>query len=78
MSICRLGGARGCIGMAFSVFEMKLVLATSLSRYQLAFTQSRPVRPVRRGITLIPSAEVPLVVKHERQAKRLPSVKVRS
>lgn len=72
------GGARGCIGMAFSMFEMKLVLATSLSRYQLALAQLRPVLPVRRGITIVPSAGVPLVVRHERQTKPLPSVKVRN
>ena len=72
------GGARGCIGMAFSMFELKLVLATSLSRYQLALVQPRPVRPVRRGITIVPSGGVPVVVRRERKAKPLQSVKVRN
>ena len=47
------GGSRSCIGMALSLFEMKLVLATVLSRYQL--TLARPSQPVRRGITIVPS-----------------------
>jgi cytochrome P450 len=68
------GGARGCIGMAFSMFEMKLVLATILSRYQLALAQPRPVQPVRRGITIVPSRGVPVVVAHERKAKKLQRV----
>jgi cytochrome P450 len=56
------GGYRGCIGMAFSLYEMKLVLATILSSFQLALAQERPVRPVRRGITILPSGGVPVVV----------------
>lgn len=71
------GGARGCIGMAFSMLEMKLVLATILSRYQLALADPRPVQPVRRGITLVPSGGVPVVVKHERTAKPFEPIKVR-
>lgn len=68
------GGVRGCIGMAFSMLEMKLVLATILSRYQLALIQPRPVQPVRRGITIVPSGGVPVVVAHERKAKKLQRV----
>ena len=49
------GGSRGCIGMAFSMYEMKLVLATILSRFGLALADQRPVHPVRRGITIVPS-----------------------
>jgi cytochrome P450 family 110 len=56
------GGARGCIGMAFSMFEMKLVLATILSRYQLTLVDPRPVQPVRRGITIVPSGGVPVAI----------------
>jgi cytochrome P450 len=46
------GGNRRCIGMALAMMEMKLVLATILSRYQLSLTKNRPVKPVRRGLTI--------------------------
>lgn len=59
------GGSRGCIGTAFSMFEMKLVLATILSRFQLELTAKNPVRPVRRGITIVPSGGVPIVVRSD-------------
>jgi len=49
------GGNRGCIGAAFSLYEMKLVLATVLSQYELELANTRPVYPVRRGITIVPS-----------------------
>ncbi len=71
------GGARGCIGMAFSMFEMKLVLATILSRYQLALVDPRPVRPVRRGITLVPSGGVPVVVRSDRAVQPFQPPQVR-
>jgi cytochrome P450 family 110 len=56
------GGYRGCIGSAFSLYEMKLVLATILSRFQLTLADSRSVKPVRRGITIVPSGGVPMIV----------------
>ncbi|WP_017316524.1 cytochrome P450 [Mastigocladopsis repens] len=46
------GGTHRCLGMAFAQYEMKLVLATILSRLQVSFVNKRPVRPVRRGLTL--------------------------
>ncbi len=63
------GGSRGCIGIAFSMFEMKLVLATIVSGFQLALVQEHPVRPVRRGITIVPSGGVPVSVISRRSAK---------
>lgn len=60
------GGSRGCIGAAFSMYEMKLVLATVLSRFELALANQRSVHPVRRGITIVPSADgVKMVVKRQ-------------
>ncbi len=60
------GGARRCIGEALAMFEMKLILATILSNYQLALADSRPVRPQRRGVTLAPAGGVKMVMKGRR------------
>ena len=57
------GGNRRCIGMAFAMFEMKLVVAKVLSRYSLELAENSPVLPVRRGLTMAPAGGVPLVVK---------------
>ena len=46
------GGNRRCIGMAFAQYEMKLVLATILSRFQVSLVNKRPAHPVRRGLTV--------------------------
>ena len=48
------GDNRRCIGMAFAQFEMKLILVTVLSRWQLTLTDSKPMLPVRRGLLLAP------------------------
>lgn len=56
------GGNRLCVGYAFAQYEMKLVLATVLSQLQLKLADSRPVRPVRRGLTMSPSGGVRMVV----------------
>lgn len=50
------GGSRSCIGAAFSLYEMKLVLATVLSCYELVSTTQGTVKPERRGITFVPSS----------------------
>ncbi|WP_341525645.1 cytochrome P450 [Nostoc sp. UHCC 0302] len=63
------GGYRGCIGAAFSMYEMKLVLATILSQFQLALTDNRPVHPVRRGITIVPRGGVQMVVTEKAKVK---------
>jgi cytochrome P450 len=62
------GGSRTCIGMALAMFEMKLVLATVLSNYELAIgtPSNRAVRPARRGITFVPPDDFRLVVKEHR------------
>ena len=60
------GGNRRCLGYAFAQFEMKLVLATVLSRWVLALADSKPVKPVRRGLLMAPSEGVRMVVKGKR------------
>jgi cytochrome P450 family 110 len=57
------GGNRRCIGAAFAMFEMKLVLAKVLSRYSLELAENRTILPVRRGLTMAPAGGVRLVVK---------------
>lgn len=59
------GGDRRCIGLALAQLEMKLVLATILSRYELGLVD-RPVRPVRRGVTLAPASGRWLVATRQR------------
>ena len=60
------GGARRCTGEALAQFEMKLVLATILSNYQLALAEQKPVQPQRRGVTLGPAGGVKMVLTGER------------
>lgn len=48
------GGVRRCLGMAFALFEMKVVMATILSRQRLSLAQRAPVATVRRAITFSP------------------------
>lgn len=38
------------------MYEMKLVLATIISRFELKLADQCSVYPVRRGITIVPSA----------------------
>ncbi|MEH2391594.1 MAG: cytochrome P450 [Nostoc sp.] len=64
------GGYRGCIGGAFSMYELKLVTAIILSHFQLTLTDKRPVHPVRRGITIVPSGGVKMVVTKKAKVKK--------
>jgi len=49
------GGVRRCLGMAFALFEMRVVLATVLNRVTFAPQPDRRVRIQRRGLFLAPS-----------------------
>ncbi|MDY7021385.1 MAG: cytochrome P450, partial [Cyanobacteriota bacterium] len=55
------GGHRRCIGSAMATLEMKLVLATILSDWQLKLPHHKAYKPVRRGLTMSPPAELSLV-----------------
>jgi cytochrome P450 len=49
------GGDRRCIGSAFALFEMKLVLFDLWSNLEMAVVNAQPIRPIRRGLTVAPS-----------------------
>lgn len=59
------GGARRCIGEALAQFQMKLVLATMLSRYRLALADQFPEYPQRRGVSFAPARGVQMVLKEK-------------
>jgi cytochrome P450 len=63
------GGNRRCLGFALAQFEMKLVLATVLSNYELGLCDRQPVKPARRGVTIAPAGGVKMVVKGRRQSR---------
>ena len=60
------GGNRRCLGAAFAMFELKLVLATLLSQYSFTLLENRPLKPVRRGITFTAPGGVPLMLNDKR------------
>jgi unspecific monooxygenase len=61
------GGSRRCLGYALAQLEMKLVLATILSKCQLALAADKPVKLQRRGFTLAPAGGVRMVMTGKRQ-----------
>ncbi len=60
------GGDRRCIGSAFALFEMKLVLFQLLSKWDLTLVNIKPIRPIRRGLTVAPSDQLKLKVTGDR------------
>ena len=56
------GGMRRCLGMAFALYEMKVVLATLFSRADLALAPGYGVKVVRRNVTWVPSEGMPVVL----------------
>ena len=57
------GGSRRCLGYALALLEMKLVIATVISKYRLVSLDDKPVKIQRRGFTLAPSGGVKMVMK---------------
>ena len=56
------GGSRMCLGMAFALYEMKVVLSTLLATVRLARPTGSRSTPVRRGIALAPSDGARMIV----------------
>ncbi|WP_437731528.1 cytochrome P450 [Sorangium sp. So ce1335] len=63
------GGARRCLGAAFAMVEMKVVLGTILGRYRLRLERNAPLRHVRRGLTMGPRGGVAMILEGERERR---------
>jgi cytochrome P450 family 110 len=57
------GGLRTCVGMAFAMFEAKVVIATMLTRAALRAAPAPPLGLKQRGIVYGPSHEAPFVLE---------------
>ena len=55
------GGARRCVGAAFAVYELKIVLGSILAQHRFELADDIPAIPVPRTFTLGPKGGVPLV-----------------
>ena len=56
------GGNRRCLGAAFAMYEIKLVLAELLRRHRFRLSVSAPERTVLRSVTLGPADGVPMMI----------------
>jgi len=43
--------------------EMKIVIATIMKQFSLSLAEEKPVKPVRRGVTVAPAGGVKLVLE---------------
>ena len=60
------GGARRCIGAAFALYEMKVVLGTLLARHRFALVRAARERPVMRNLAMGPKGKVRVTVTPRR------------
>lgn len=57
------GGVRRCLGMAFALYEMKIVLARLLATTELELADPGPTRPAPRGFFIAPARGLPVRVR---------------
>jgi cytochrome P450 family 110 len=63
------GGIRRCLGMAFALYEMKIVVGVTLLRARLRLADGAMPKVVRRGVTLAPEGGTRVVLA-DRRARR--------
>jgi cytochrome P450 len=64
--MCRLGGgARRCVGAAFAVYEMKIVLGSLLARHRFGLAEGSPATPAPRTFTPGPKGGVRMIYEGE-------------
>ncbi|AKG21609.1 cytochrome P450 [Calothrix sp. 336/3] len=66
------GGARRCPGEALAMFEMKLVLAKIISRYQLSLTHTQREKPQTQGANYPPASKLQMVLSNIQQHQQSP------
>jgi cytochrome P450 len=62
------GGVRRCLGYGLALFEMKLVLAELVQRFDFEIAERAVGRPVRRTIIVAPSGGVRMVLRRRESA----------
>lgn len=58
-------GDRFCLGYAFAMFQIKIVLATIMTQCELKLVPGQRIKPVLRSFTMAPPANMQMVVKHK-------------
>lgn len=64
------GGARRCLGAAFAMYEMKLLLGTILRKHRFSLASNKAINPGRRGLAIGPVGGIPMVYLGERQIRK--------
>jgi unspecific monooxygenase len=60
------GGNRMCLGMAFALYEMKVVLSTLLATVRITRPSGSRSLPVRRGLALAPDDGAQMTIVERR------------
>jgi cytochrome P450 family 110 len=66
------GGTRLCAGAAFASYEMKLIIATVLKKYDLQLMDKPPIKTVRRGVNIVPKGGVKMRINGLRSDAQKP------
>jgi cytochrome P450 family 110 len=67
------GGAHRCLGAAFALHEMQIVLGTLLAHHELALASDRALKTILYGVPLGPEGGVPTIYLGPRRSVRIPT-----